>query len=96
MALRNNVKLTCVTHEHDKVLLGNEGVQEVGEAGGVHSGHKQAGKAVWHVREAGHFIVPWHHAAGGVVYIVVKHYTLQGTKYLLQKQTFEQMSGMSR
>ena len=71
---------TCVAHKHDKVFLGNEGVQEVGEAGCVHSGHKQAGEAVRHVGEAWNLVLPGDHAAGGVIHVVVKHHALHVKK----------------
>lgn len=66
------------------MLLGNEGVQEVCQTGGVHSGHKQAGEVVWHVGEAWNLVVPGHHAAGGIVYIVIKDHALQS----IERQTW--------
>jgi len=75
--LVSTAECTCVSHKHDVVLLGNECIQEVCQAGCVHSGHKKAGEAVWHVAEAWNLVLPGYHAAAGVVYIVVKHHALQ-------------------
>ena len=78
-------QLTCVAHKHDVVLLGNQGIQEVCQPGGVNSGHKQAGEAVWHVGEAWYLALPGHHAASGIIYIVVKHHSLHATTFCVSR-----------
>ena len=67
---------TSVSDEHDVVMLGHQGVEEVGQTGGLHCGDEQRREVAGRVVELRHPCLPGHHAGGCLVHIVVEHKTL--------------------
>ena len=69
---------TCVSNKHDMVLVLDQRVEEVRETCGLDGIDKHAVEVPGHVGELGHLVLPGHHAALGLVHIVVKHRALLG------------------